>query len=115
MLSSAGDTTLELEPDQLIGPLRFGADGRFLAGVNGLDGYGVAVADTLTGEVFRPPYRDYYPWLGWGYGDTLMVIQDHEGTNDGNPNDESQLLACDVSEQSCRRLDRNGAMTLPSG
>jgi hypothetical protein len=115
VFSSAGDTTLKVEPGRLIGPLRFGADGRYLAGVNERDGYGVTVADTVTGELFIPQYDDYYPWIGWGYGDTLMVIQDHEGTDDGNPNDKSQLLACDVSEQTCQRLNRRGAMTLPSG
>ena len=104
-----------MDSARLGGPLLFGADGRYLAGVNERDGYGASVADTVTGEVFIPQYEDAYPWIGWGYGDTLMLYQDHEGTNDGNPNDKSQLLACDVSEQTCQRLDRNGAMTLPSG
>jgi len=50
-----------------------------------------------------------------GYGDTLMVIRDYVGTNDGNDSDSTQLLACDVSERSCQRLDRRGVITLPTG
>jgi hypothetical protein len=74
-----------LNSERLGGPLLFGADGRYLSGVNERDGYRASVADTLTGEVFIPQYGDAYPWIGWGYGDTLMLIQGHEGTNDGKP------------------------------
>lgn len=115
VVSPAGDTTLKLKPGQLLSPMRFNADGRYLAGIRVEPTYGATIADTHIGEFLIPSRKDAYPWIGWGYGDTLMVIQDSEGTNDNNPFDKSQLLACDVSEPSCQRLDRKGVITLPSG
>ena len=111
VISRSGDTTLKLESDLLTRPLRFNADGRYLAGINERDGHGVNVADTRTGEVLVPWRKEFYPWIGWGSGDTLMVIQDIDNPDEGT----DQLLACDVSERSCQRINYKGVITLPSG
>lgn len=115
VFSPAGATTLSLKPGLLSGLVgRFNADGRYLAGITEKDAYHAVVADTHNGHIFIPSRKDAYPWIGWGYGDTLMVIQDHEGTDDGNPHDRSRLLACDISARTCHGVTYRGVITLPN-
>ena len=115
VFAPGGKSILKLEPEQLVVPLRFNADGRYLAGTGGLEAYTAVVADTRTGEIIIPSREDFYPIIGWGYGDTLMVIQDVEGTDDGNEHDRNKLLACDISERSCQQLPFHGPIALPNG
>jgi len=115
VFAPGGKSILRLEPRQLISPLRFNADGRYLAGITDRDHHPAVVADTRTGEIFIPPGEDFYPTIGWGYGDTLMQIQEVEGTDDGNEHDRNKLLACDISDRSCQQLPHHGPIALPNG
>jgi hypothetical protein len=110
VVSPAGDITWKSQPEQFDSlVLQFSADGRYLAGVTPPDKhYGAVVADTRTGALFIPSNDVYYPWIGWGYDDTLMVIRDETRRY-------SRLLACDVSKRSCQRFTVRGHITLPNG
>jgi hypothetical protein len=93
---------------------RLSADGRYLLGAAAMP-HRAAVGDVTSGEVFYPYSARAYPWLGWGYGDTLMVFRDDGGPEPGQPEfSNGQLLACDVSRKVCDRQPHRGAVLLPT-
>ncbi len=96
------------EVGELVQPLFFNADGSYLAALN-VDGdeLRAAVANVMTDEIFYPSPQHSYPSIGWGYGNTLMVYE-ATGRRD------EQLLACDVSNQSCQPMEHTGPVMLPS-
>ena len=60
---------------------------------------------THNGHLFIPSRKDVYPYIGWGYGNTLMVEQGDD-----------RLLACDVrTARACHRVTYKGVITLPNG